>query len=130
MLDRPLPGEVAADRRVTLGGSRYILVEFPRLITFQAVAAALRRVIETGLVPVLAHPERACCSPEAVVLAVSACLRRWTPRHLSTRVRPGLGTAERGLADIRPPQPGDDRRAEPPHDVRNRTDRPAQCSGG
>jgi protein-tyrosine phosphatase len=120
MLDRPLPDEVAADRRVTLGGSRYILVEFPRLITFQAVAAALRRVIETGLVPVLAHPERyACCSPEAVVRWRELRRAHAGGRHdtLSTRARGGRpGTRRARLADIlAADNHGDDRSLAAPH---------------
>ena len=67
MLDRPLERGVASERTATLGGSRYLLVEFPRLVTFGAVTQALGRVIEIGLIPVLAHPERyACCSVGAV----------------------------------------------------------------
>lgn len=70
MLDRPLPAVVAERRVVTLNGSKYILVEFTRQVTFQAAAAALAHVVEIGLTPVLAHPERyACCTPEVV--------RRW-----------------------------------------------------
>lgn len=70
MLDRPLSAEVAASRQVTLNGTRFVLVEFTRQVTFQAVANALAHVVEIGLTPVLAHPERyACCTPEAV--------RRW-----------------------------------------------------
>jgi len=67
MLDRPLPAEVASERRLTLGGTRYILVEFTRLVTFQTVQQALTMVTEIGLRPVLAHPERyLCCRPETV----------------------------------------------------------------
>lgn len=67
MLDRPLDPGVASERTATLGGSRYLLVEFPRLVVFGAVIQALTRVIEIGLVPVLAHPERyACCTVGAV----------------------------------------------------------------
>ena len=44
-----------------------MLVEFPRLVALDAVGSALRNVVEQGLVPLLAHPERySCCSPEAV----------------------------------------------------------------
>lgn len=69
MLDRPLT-EAAASRRFTLNGSRYLLVEFTRLITETAVLNALTQVTRLDLVPVLAHPERySCCSPEVV--------RRW-----------------------------------------------------
>ncbi len=67
MLDRPVEPCVASERTATLGGSRYLLVEFPRLVVFSAVIQALGRVIEIGLIPVLAHPERyACCSVGAV----------------------------------------------------------------
>jgi protein-tyrosine phosphatase len=70
MLDRPFSRAAAIARNVTLGGSRYILVEFPRLVAYDIASSALAHVIEVGLVPVLAHPERySCCSVEAV--------RRW-----------------------------------------------------
>lgn len=67
MLDRPLPPDAPDIRRVTLGGTRYILVEFPRMVAFGAVINALTRIRESGLSPVVAHPERySCCSPQAV----------------------------------------------------------------
>ncbi len=70
MLDRPLPPSVARQRAVTLNGTQFVLVEFTRMVTFQTAAAALAHVVEIGLTPVLAHPERyACCTPEVV--------RRW-----------------------------------------------------
>jgi protein-tyrosine phosphatase len=67
MLDRPLPQSVARALNVTLGGSRYILVEFPRVVPYDVVVNALTQVTNLGLVPLLAHPERySCCSPHAV----------------------------------------------------------------
>ncbi len=67
MLDRPLGEAAAADPGVRLGGTRYILVEFPRLVAGEAVSHALAHVLALGLVPVLAHPERyTCCSVNAV----------------------------------------------------------------
>jgi protein-tyrosine phosphatase len=67
MLDRPLTRPVALARNLTLGGSRYMLVEFPRLVAYDTVTSALTQVAELGLIPVLAHPERySCCSPDAV----------------------------------------------------------------
>lgn len=67
MLDRPLEAVVAERRAVTLNGSRYLLVEFPRLVTNQTVEHALALVVALGLVPVVAHPERyAACRPAAV----------------------------------------------------------------
>jgi protein-tyrosine phosphatase len=67
MLDRPISRPVALARNVTLAGSGYILVEFPRLVAQETVVNALTQVVQQGLVPVLAHPERySCCSPDAV----------------------------------------------------------------
>jgi protein-tyrosine phosphatase len=67
MLDRPLPLGGDRLRRISLGGTRYILVEFPRLVSSEAVTNALSRVQDAGLTAVLAHPERySCCSVEAV----------------------------------------------------------------
>jgi protein-tyrosine phosphatase len=65
MLDRPLPPPAASDRRLTLAGSRYLLVEFTRLVSPTAAYNALAHVASLGLVPVLAHPERyACTTPQ------------------------------------------------------------------
>jgi protein-tyrosine phosphatase len=70
LLDRPLGAAAAANPGVRLGGTRYILVEFPRLVAGAVVSHALAHVVGLDLVPVLAHPERyTCCSVEAV--------RRW-----------------------------------------------------
>ena len=67
MLDRPLTRPVALARNVTVAGTRYILVEFPRLVAYETVTNALSQVVELGLVPILAHPERySCCSVDAV----------------------------------------------------------------
>jgi len=67
MLDRPMPASVLAERRLTINGGKYILVEFPRLVTSRTVGEALRLVVDLGLMPLLAHPERyACCTPDAV----------------------------------------------------------------
>jgi protein-tyrosine phosphatase len=64
MLDRPLVGEQA--RRHSINGSRYLLVEFPRLIAEEAVRNALVVVGSGGMVPILAHPERySSCSVQA-----------------------------------------------------------------
>ncbi|MBA2626626.1 MAG: hypothetical protein H0U85_01285 [Gemmatimonadales bacterium] len=70
MLDRPLPPAAAHTRGVTLAGSRYMLVEFPRMVPSETVERALAMVHELGLRPVLAHPERySSCSVAAA--------RRW-----------------------------------------------------
>jgi protein-tyrosine phosphatase len=60
MLDVPA---AAMRRGLALAGTRYVLVEFGRLITAEASVAALGRIAAGGFVPVLAHPERyAVCS--------------------------------------------------------------------
>jgi protein-tyrosine phosphatase len=67
MLDHPLPRSVALARNITLGGSRYILVEFPRLVSNDVVGNAVSQVSDLGLVPIVAHPERySSCSVETV----------------------------------------------------------------
>ncbi len=63
MLDVPDPD--LADARLGLGGTRYVLVEFGRLVPAEASVDALARIAARGVVPVLAHPERyAACSVE------------------------------------------------------------------
>ena len=67
MLDRPLTATAAANPAFRLGRGSVMLVEFPRLVAYEAVWHALRNVVERGVIPLLAHPERyACCSPQAV----------------------------------------------------------------
>src|SRR4051794_33130172 len=55
MLDRPLGERAAGNPAIRLGGTRYILVEFPRMVAGEAVRNALARVVGSGLIPVLAH---------------------------------------------------------------------------
>jgi protein-tyrosine phosphatase len=67
MLDRPITRPVALARNVTLGGTGYILVEFPRLVASDLITTALTQVLDLGLIPVLAHPERySSCSVPSV----------------------------------------------------------------
>jgi protein-tyrosine phosphatase len=106
MLDRPL-ANTHPDRlrRITLGGTRYILVEFPRMVALDTVTIALTRVREMDLIPLLAHPERyACCSPEAVSRwrGLGACMQVDGPT-LSTSQARGQRARDLvagGLADI------------------------------
>ncbi len=49
---------LAQRRLLTLGGSRYLLVEFPSQFPKTHYMPALRRILEAGYVPVLAHIER------------------------------------------------------------------------
>ncbi len=67
MLDEPLSPMAVGDRRLSLAGSRYYLVEFPVSVVGEFATRVLREVARVGPVPVLAHPERYdACSPEAV----------------------------------------------------------------
>ncbi|HEX3927608.1 MAG TPA: CpsB/CapC family capsule biosynthesis tyrosine phosphatase [Gemmatimonadales bacterium] len=104
MLDRPMPAGVA-ERKITLGGSRYVLVEFPRMVPAEIVARALAEVLRTGLVPILAHPERySSCSVDTVrawrelgaVIQVDATTMT-LPRSRGDRAR---DIVVAGLADI------------------------------
>jgi protein-tyrosine phosphatase len=67
MLDQPLSPLALGDRRLSLAGSRYYLVEFPVTIVGELVTGPLQEITRAGLVPVLAHPERYhACSTRAV----------------------------------------------------------------
>jgi protein-tyrosine phosphatase len=56
MLDQP--GVDLRDRRFSLGGSNAVLVEFPRMMIPPNASEELFRLRMSGVVPVLAHPER------------------------------------------------------------------------
>ncbi len=105
MLDRPLEAVVAEERAVTLNGTGYLLVEFPRLVTNQTVEHALALVVALGLVPVVAHPERyASCRPAAVTRwrALGGLMQVDAPTLLSPGPR-GVRARELvagGLADL------------------------------
>ncbi|GAC1478546.1 MAG: tyrosine protein phosphatase [Gemmatimonadaceae bacterium] len=65
MLD--LPGVDLTDPRLGLGGSPAVLVEFPRAQVPREAAAELSRLRRSGVLPILAHPERYWgCTPEQV----------------------------------------------------------------
>ena len=67
MLDRGLGPLGATNPAFRLNCTRYMLVEFPRMVSTEAAFNALRGVVETGVTPLLAHPERyAVCSPGLV----------------------------------------------------------------
>ncbi len=115
MLDRPFSAAAASNRALTLGGSRYVLVEFPRIVPRDTVLTALTQVAASGLVPVLAHPERySSCSVDAAsawrragaklqVDATTVLMK--TPRADRARELIGAGLADIFAADNH----GDDR---------------------
>jgi protein-tyrosine phosphatase len=61
------PGIDLSDRRLGLGGSPAVLVEFPRMNVPAEAGRELMRLRTSGIIPVLAHPERYWgCTPEMV----------------------------------------------------------------
>jgi protein-tyrosine phosphatase len=105
LLDRGLTPRAVAARRVTLGGTRYALIEFTRLVAAGAVAAALSQVVQAGLVPLLAHPERyTSCSPGAIAkfreLGAVIQVDANTIFHATGRGRRARELLALGLADI------------------------------
>lgn len=56
MLDAP--NTDLTDSSLGLGGSRAVLVEFPRMNVPAGASLELKRLSTSGLIPVLAHPER------------------------------------------------------------------------
>lgn len=62
-----VPGIDLSDRRLGLGGSPAVLVEFPRMNVPTEAGRELMRLRTSGIIPVLAHPERYWgCTPEMV----------------------------------------------------------------
>ncbi|MEP7327121.1 MAG: CpsB/CapC family capsule biosynthesis tyrosine phosphatase [Gemmatimonadota bacterium] len=105
MIDGVLSEEVGATRRGTLGGSRYILIEFPIMVSRPAVLSAISATVAIGLLPLVAHPERyGCCDPDTVRSwrALGACMQVDATTLLSSRSR-GKRARElvsQGLIDI------------------------------
>ena len=58
MLDAPMGPDSLADRRLALAGSRYFLVEFPMSVGGAPATAAIGQIVQSGAVPLVAHPER------------------------------------------------------------------------
>jgi protein-tyrosine phosphatase len=105
MLDRPLPLSGESSRRCTIGGTLYILVEFPRMVAYDTVTIALGRVVDAGLRPVLAHPERyACCNPDTVArwrdLGARMQVDATTLLATQSRGQRARALVSAGLADI------------------------------
>lgn len=123
MMDRPLEPVIGRDRKVTINQGRYLLIEFPRLVTSHAVEQALLGVTAAGLVPLIAHPERYQCVSVALATRwkeLGAVLQVDGPTLLSSRSR---GERARllvagGLADIAAADNhGDDRSLRPVQDA-------------
>jgi protein-tyrosine phosphatase len=103
LLDVPEPD--LGDRCLGLGGTRYVLVEFGRLVPADASVEILSRVVGQGAIPILAHPERyVVCAPDlarrwqevGAVLQVDAT----TLRGESRRAERARALVEAGCAGI------------------------------
>ena len=57
-LDEALPAEIEVGRALTMNGGRYILIEMPFFGRPAYIERTLDAVMDMGLTPVLAHPER------------------------------------------------------------------------
>ena len=67
MLDQPMSSSSVRDRRFSLAGSRYYLVEFPYSVVPHFAGHVLAMIVEQGGIPVVAHPERYNgCAPHVV----------------------------------------------------------------
>jgi len=105
MVDGEPPPALLDDRRVSLAGSRYLLVEFRTSVRPERASALLRAVILAGVAPIVAHPERyRHCAVDDIAgwkdlgaaLQVDATtLGRHGPRGDAAR-----SLVERGLADL------------------------------
>ncbi|MBM6870282.1 hypothetical protein H7U37_05505 [Pseudoflavonifractor phocaeensis] len=68
----------------TLGGSRYLLVEFGFNESSRFIQRMLEDITQAGCVPVVAHPERYYCVQDDW-----DCLRRWTEQGWLLQVNKG-----------------------------------------
>ncbi len=105
MLDKALTPRAVSTRRVTLAGTRHILVEFTRLAAGRSVSAAVEQLVASGLVPLVAHPERyAACTPSMIahwrVLGALTQVDANTLFEGTTRGRRARGLLAEGLADV------------------------------
>jgi protein-tyrosine phosphatase len=103
MLDAP--GIHLRAPELGLAGSTAILVEFPRMNVPAQASAELARIANSGLIPVLAHPERYWrCTPERIEewRAAGAVIQLDAAMLLSEGSIGKLARAmlERGLADV------------------------------
>ena len=58
MLNEALRKDASIDHRLSLAGSRYLLIEFPRTLSAPAMRGLINQITARGFIPVVAHPER------------------------------------------------------------------------
>ena len=94
---------------LTLGGSRYLLVEFPLFMPFLLIVSAVDQILEREMIPVLAHVERYEAfheEPERLdelrnrgcVIQVNA--EAFGNEHSNERSELALSLAKSGLVDV------------------------------
>ncbi len=67
MLDQPVSPVATGDRRYSLCGSRYYLVEFPYSVVPGFAGKVLANIAKAGVIPLVAHPERYNgCDPDTI----------------------------------------------------------------
>jgi protein-tyrosine phosphatase len=103
MLDTP--GVDLRDRRFALGGSTAVLVEFPRMMVPPNASEELFRLRMSGVVPVVAHPERYWgCTADRVEewRRVGAAIQMDVAGVFSSGPQGALAASllERGLVDL------------------------------
>lgn len=70
LADQQLPQLLQQGKLPTINGSRYLLTEFPPYAENSDMCRMLQTILEQGLVPLVAHPERynaVCESPQLVM---------------------------------------------------------------
>ena len=105
MLDRPMPALVMGDRRISLAGSRYYLVEFPLGVVADFATTVLSQITRSGSVPLVAHAERydACSVPTVSDwrdVGAKIQVDATTLTRPGTRGRRARDLLEAGLADV------------------------------
>ncbi|MFQ6046719.1 MAG: tyrosine-protein phosphatase [Gemmatimonadales bacterium] len=105
MLDEPLPVLAIGDRRFSLAGSRYYLVEFRYSVIADSATHVLKQITSAGVVPIVAHPERYdACSPEMMRewrrVGVKLQVDATAVTRPTTRGRRARELLAHGLADL------------------------------
>ena len=90
---------LAQGEYLTLGGSRYLLIEFPFDIRSSAISDAAETVADAGLVAVIAHPERYYCVQWVPELVAGWSERGWLIQLNRGSITGGFGNDVRIAAD-------------------------------
>ncbi len=105
LLDEPMPVLAIGDRRYALAGSRYYLVEFRLSVVAEFTTPVLEQFTRSGLIPLVAHPERyRNVGPETVAAwrrsGARTQLDATTLTRSTSRGRRARRLLAHGLADV------------------------------